>query len=266
LVRKVLTVLERSLSSADFDSAFRRRSKLSYITRVDRRSIAKSHGRDWHVGTFAAEGEPAELARCLASSVADRNALILDLGCGEGCMGRRLVRALRRRILGIDFSASALDMAMARRHTGQDFVLADLHRLPLRRGVASAAFSWDALYLVSDQAKALREIARALKPGAPLIFTAYFPAESAAGNRREWSALLRRTGFDLQVWSDRTEAWRQFMRAKHTRRLTLEARILTEHGAAALPELLVSRAMLGSDGGVPFLLQRNRVWIRAERR
>jgi ubiquinone/menaquinone biosynthesis C-methylase UbiE len=196
----------------------------------------------------------------------DRNAIILDLGCGEGCVGRRLVRALRRRVLGIDFSASALDLALARRYTRQDFVLADLHRLPVRKGVACAAFSWDALYLVADRAKALREIARALKPGAPLIFTAYFPAETAADARREWSALLRRTGFDLKVWSDRTEAWRQFMRAKHARRLTHEARILMEHGSAALPELQVSRAMLGCDGDVPFLLQRNRIWIRAERR
>lgn len=181
-------------------------------------------------------------------------------------MGRRLVRALRRRVLGIDFSASALDLAMARRCTRQDFVLADLRRLPVRKGVACAAFSWDALYLVPNRTKALREIARALKPGAPLIFTAYFPAETVAGARREWSALLRRTGFDLKVWSNRTEAWRQFMRAKHARRLTLEARILTEHGAAALPELQVSRAMLGRDGGVPFVLRRNRIWIRAERR
>jgi SAM-dependent methyltransferase len=181
-------------------------------------------------------------------------------------MGRRLVRALRRRILAIDFSASALALAVARRHPRQDFVLADLHRLPLRKGVACAAFSWDALYLVADRAKALREIAHALKPGAPLILTAYFPAETATGARHEWSALLRRTGFDLKVWSDRTEAWRKFMRAKHARRLTLEARILTKHGAAALPELQVSRAMLGRDGDVPFLLQRNRIWIGAERR
>jgi ubiquinone/menaquinone biosynthesis C-methylase UbiE len=145
-------------------------------------------------------------------------------------------------------------------------VLADLHRLPVRKGVACAAFSWDALYLVADRAKALREIARTLKPGAPLIFTAYFPAETATGARLEWSALLRRAGFDLKAWSDRTEAWRRFMRAKHARRLTLEARILMEHGAAGFPELLVSRAMLGSDGDAPFLLQHNRIWIRAERR
>jgi ubiquinone/menaquinone biosynthesis C-methylase UbiE len=218
------------------------------------------------VGTFAAEGEPVELARCLTSAVADRNAIILDLGCGEGCMSRHLARALRRRILGIDFSASALDMAMARRHAGQDFALADLHRLPLPRGVASAAFSWDALYLVTNRAKALREIAHALKSGAPLVFTAYIPTETVAIARREWSALLRRTGFDLKVWSDRTEPWRQFMRTKHARRLRLEARILKEDGYAALPELLVSRAMLGSGGNVPFLSQRNRVWIRATRR
>jgi SAM-dependent methyltransferase len=259
-------VVRRGASPADFDFAFHRRSRLTYVTRLDRRSIAKSHGRDWHAGTFAADGEPAELARCLAGSVAERSALVLDLGCGEGCMGRRLARALRRRILGIDFSMPALDLAMARRHIRQEFVLADFHRLPLRKGAASAAFSWDALYLVSNRATALREIARVLKFGAPLIFTAYLPTKSLAVERREWSSLLQSAGFELQVWSDRTEAWREFMRAKHARRLAQAARILTEHGAAALPELLVSRAMLGSTGNAPYLLQRSRIWIKAQRR
>jgi SAM-dependent methyltransferase len=181
-------------------------------------------------------------------------------------MGRRLARALRRRILGIDFSMPALDLAMARRHIRQEFVLADLHRLPFRKGAASAAFSWDALYLVSNRTTALSEIARVLKFGAPLIFTAYLPSKRLPVERREWSRLLQRAGFELQVWSDRTEAWREFMRAKHARRLAQAARILTEHGAAALPELLVSRAMLGSTGNVPYLLQRNRIWIKAQRR
>ena len=259
-------VARRGPSSADFDIAFHRRSKLTYITHLDRRSIAKSHGGDWHAGTFAADGEPAELARCLAGFVVERSALVLDLGCGEACMGRHLARALRRRILGIDFSKPALDLAMARRHIRQEFVLADLCRLPLRRGVASAAFSWDALYLVSNRATALREIARTLEIGAPLIFTAYLPTERLAAERRNWSALLRCAGFEPQVWSDRTEAWRKFMRAKHARRLKQAARILKKHGAAALPELLVSRAMLGSTGDVPYLWKHSRIWIKAQRR
>ena len=191
---------------------------------------------------------------------------MLDLGCGEGCMGRSLARALPRQVLGNDFSAAALDLAVARRVSGQSFVLADLHQLPFESGAACAAFSWDALYLLTDREKALAELARLLKAGAPLVFTAFVPATQLANARRGWSALLRRTGFRLQVWSDRTEEWRQFMRNKHARRLAHGARILKAHGAQAMPDLAVSRAMRGCDGGVPFLLQHNRAWIRAERR
>ncbi|HEU4384323.1 MAG TPA: class I SAM-dependent methyltransferase [Anaeromyxobacteraceae bacterium] len=102
---------------------------------------------------------------------------VLDLACGQG----RHLRALagRARLVGLDRSGAYLARA---RGAGASLVRGDLRRLPFRDGAFDAAFSWYAsLFMWDDAANlaALREAARAVRPGGRLLVHHANPARLA---------------------------------------------------------------------------------------
>ena len=125
---------------------------------------------------------------------AARAVTVVDLSCGTGAMTLMVLEALRRRgleatIVAVDPSPEALAQA-ERRLAGVGVEIRFLQggaaelagALP---GEADALFFGNAIHLVGDKDRALREIAGALGPGGVFAFnSSFFEGAYAAGSAR----------------------------------------------------------------------------------
>jgi SAM-dependent methyltransferase len=102
----------------------------------------------------------------------------LDLGCGEGRVGARLLE-LGHAATGVDASPT---LAAAARERGvyTDVVEADAAALPFGDDSFDLAIAFMALHDMDDPAGAVREVARVLKPGSRLVIATLHPAKTAA--------------------------------------------------------------------------------------
>jgi SAM-dependent methyltransferase len=91
-------------------------------------------------------------------------ARVLDAGAGEGQYARWFTR---QRYCGVDLAIGDAAWNYARLD-----VLADLAALPLRAGAFAAALHIVTIEHLPEPGRALAEIARVLKPGAPLLLAA----------------------------------------------------------------------------------------------
>ena len=114
---------------------------------------------------------------------------VADIGCGNG----RYVRPLATRgaaVVALDLSAGMLRTVKAIAGVGR--VVADAQALPVRARSLDAALAMHMLYHVPDPALALREAARALRPGGRFVAAVGPPALGEAGEL--WRRLLEGTG------------------------------------------------------------------------
>jgi len=122
---------------------------------------------------------------------------VLDVGCGPG----RHAYALARRglnVVGIDVSARFLELARAGAPTGAAFAQADARHLPVATASVDAALSlcqggFGLLGGGEDELGVLAEMARAVRPGGLLAFSA-FSAYFAASHLEEGEAWDAETG------------------------------------------------------------------------
>jgi SAM-dependent methyltransferase len=132
-------------------------------------------------------------------------ARVLDLGCGPGNMLDLLGE--HGDVFGSDYSADALDFC--RRRAYRRLFRADFHHLPLRESAFDLITCCDVLEHLNDDARALVELRRALRPGGLLLVTV--PAfqflwgdhDTLYGHQRRYRApeLRRRlseAGFEVQ--------------------------------------------------------------------
>ncbi len=101
--------------------------------------------------------------------------LILDAGCGEGVDLSMVALDPRCEVIGVELSSGGVATSLARTR-GLDrahVIQADLLRIPIAPGTFDAAYSYGVVHHTPDPQKAVREIARTLKPGAPLLFYVY---------------------------------------------------------------------------------------------
>lgn len=90
---------------------------------------------------------------------------ILDLGCGDGVLTKRLVDEFDVDVVGVD---SALDLIRAARGLGLDVHLVDAHALEFSAEF-DAVFSNAALHWMQDPDKVLAGVVKALKPGGRFV-------------------------------------------------------------------------------------------------
>jgi SAM-dependent methyltransferase len=90
---------------------------------------------------------------------------ILDVGCGTGAGMRAFLPY--GHCIGIDFSYEALEFSRSRGI--RNLICADAQALPIQSGCISTLVSLDTLEHVSDDALAMQEMARVLKPGGTVI-------------------------------------------------------------------------------------------------
>lgn len=103
--------------------------------------------------------------------------LLVDAGCGAGMSGLELLGPLlpRLRYLGVDVS-EAVDVARRRfweRGLPGAFLQADISDLPLPEGSVDLIFSEGVLHHTNSTERALKSLARLLKPGGRLLFYVY---------------------------------------------------------------------------------------------
>jgi len=100
-----------------------------------------------------------------------RGGIVLNVACGTGMYTRSIAKRAAK-VYGIDISQGMLEQArkLAEKEGLNNIVLsrADVEKLPFPDHFFDAAYCAGALHLFPDTVKALREIARVLKPESPL--------------------------------------------------------------------------------------------------
>jgi len=127
------------------------------------RKLAEVEDRMWYFRALHAQIEQE-----LAAGVGEGLVRILDVGCGTGGLIRRLAPRHPGWIwTGLEPSPVACELARAR--TRAPVVEAAAEYLPFADGRWDAVVAADVLYHLEDDAAALREIFRVLRPGGLLV-------------------------------------------------------------------------------------------------
>jgi SAM-dependent methyltransferase len=148
-------------------------------------------GQRWDPVAYAANARfVAELGGAVVELLAPRQGeRILDLGCGDGLLSERLVRA-GAQVIGVDASVEQVKAARGR---GLDARVADGHCLAFA-GEFDAVFSNAALHWMKQPDAVIAGVFRALKPGGRFV-----GEMGGAGNiahiARALAAALERRGF-----------------------------------------------------------------------
>ncbi len=114
------------------------------------------------------------------SLVPDPGRLTLDIGCGEGRVGRDL-QQLGHRILGVDWSVTMCKAAASHREAPTRAIAGDAAKLPLADASADCAIAFMSLHDIDNMPEAIAEIARVLEDGKKLALAIVHPMYSNGG-------------------------------------------------------------------------------------
>jgi len=133
-------------------------------------------------------------------------AVALDLGCGAGTYVR-LLGGLGHRAVGLDYSLPSLDRALAADPGRKGSYLAgEAYALPFRAASLDLVVSIGVLQALADPARALGEMACALRPGGWVVVETLNACALVARARRAHEA-ARRQAPRVRAWDpDRTRA------------------------------------------------------------
>ena len=117
-----------------------------------------------------------------------RDLRLIDCGCGTGY--NLALLSPYGRVFGFDLTAEGTQRARA---SGRAVVRADMEHIPFASGSFDVATSFDVLQSVPDDRRALREIARILKPGGHAVLNVSALEFLRADHAEVWSELRRYT-------------------------------------------------------------------------
>ena len=120
----------------------------------------------------------AELVREISAIVMPVHGVVVDIACGPGTYGRH-VASPTREVFGIDTSMNMLRQGAVYTATEgagpMHFARAKAEVLPFEDRFFDGALCCGSLHLFADTVTALREIARTMKPAAPLAAMTFTP-------------------------------------------------------------------------------------------
>lgn len=191
--------------------------------------------------------------------------VLVDLACGAGGPGLWAAQATGARLVGIDLSATAIEVASERAGslgmTGKaTFSEATIETTGLETMSVDAVMSIDALQYVPDKTKALAEVARILRPGRRFAFVAFeLDPERVAGIPfwddpvPDYRPLLTQVGFEILQY-DQIPNWSDQVAAGFGAILTKQDALIAELGeteaAATIMEATVTTALQPYSGHV----------------
>ena len=130
----------------------------------------------WHAALAVDEAADAPWHRLVRAHLpALDGGWVLEIGCGRGGFAAALARQTRARVVGADFSRTAIALAAGHRRDAAverlDLLVADIGAIPHPDGVFDAVVSCETVEHVPDPQRAVRECARVLRPGGRLYLT-----------------------------------------------------------------------------------------------
>ena len=129
----------------------------------------EAFGNDFSQDGFS---DTAQVDRILKYIPADRQAHILDIGCGNGKMLGYLQKKTGAYIYGFDYSQNAIDTALATFKTDSDFRQACIGEIDYPADTFDVIVSMDTMYFAPDMAAFVNQIMKWLKKGGT-FFTCY---------------------------------------------------------------------------------------------
>ena len=171
---------------------------------------------------YPAELEPysfvtrSELRRVAAEVQVGAGDHVVDVACGSGGPGLWVAATTGSRLIGIDIADTALDAARRRAEVMGlgplvEYRIGSFDDTGLAAASASAAMSVDALMFAPDKERAIRELARVLRPGGRLVFTSWDFHEQPIDRPPQVDdhrPLLEAAGFRVLAYED-TPLWRE---------------------------------------------------------
>jgi ubiquinone/menaquinone biosynthesis C-methylase UbiE len=170
---QIWTTVRTELASTPAAEQDRQRLEAVLESRRDKSAaFFSAAAQDWDRMRLELFGSNAELLPLLA--LLDGEWVVGDLGCGTGQIARTMAPFVKR-VIGVDTSTAMLEAARARSGTDVEFREGQLEQLPIKDGELDVALMFLVLHYVVDPGRALREAARALKPGGRLLLADMMP-------------------------------------------------------------------------------------------
>jgi ubiquinone/menaquinone biosynthesis C-methylase UbiE len=196
---------------------------------------------------------------------------IADLGCGRGGPGQWIAGVTGAALVGIDFSAVALEQARARaRRLGirSSYQSGSFDATGLDPASVDGALSIDVIWAIPDKQAGFAETARILRPGARFVFTDWERDLSPPGYPAPVSdhrPLLQATGFEVELRQLRPHA-DSLRRAFYEKMLARQGELMREvDEKTAESNLREARAWLGLLDGVDYMQHSRRVLVAARK-
>ena len=148
---------------------------------------------------------------------------VLDIGCGDGALGRWLADQGARHVLCTDPSARMLALAAGHADPRVRYCRASAEGLALRPESLDLVVSSLALHYVADYGTLIQRIGRWLRPGGHLAYSVEHPICTARDPMTGWIAAGEGTVWPVDDYAretTRTQQWLGTVVTKHHRRLS----------------------------------------------
>lgn len=214
----------------------------------------------------------SELREMVEALQVGRGQKIADLGCGRGGPGQWIAEATGASLVGVDFSAVALEQAQARARSRNlaacSYQRGSFQATGLNSSSIEGAISIDVIWAIPDKPAGFAEAVRILKPGSRFVFTDWERDLSPPGYPAPVSdhrPLLLEAGFEIErhkLWPQADSLRRTFYERMLARREELMSGLDEKTAESNLRE---ARAWLGLLDGVDYLRHSRRVLVAARK-
>ncbi|MCX5715266.1 MAG: class I SAM-dependent methyltransferase [Candidatus Omnitrophica bacterium] len=100
----------------------------------------------------------------------DANKLVLDIGCGSGNVGKKIINS-GAHLISMDIALNAVSEARnALGNSGKDFIQSSVLRIPIEDSAVDVIIGHFILHHIDDIKKAVSEIRRVLTPDGYMVF------------------------------------------------------------------------------------------------